>query len=1174
MTTTLAALQAGVNRIKWVMAIEGVKQLISDATTGAVQTAYTGTAFDDGGVSVLQGLSVDLRNSQTLEPWNPFVTHGRCVAKVLDVDRSDTFGIMVSRRNPGTETQLSATVSRSATTIPVKSTTGFTSSGYIYIGTECIKYTGVTGTSFTGCTRGMFSPHETGTGGSGGARFGNYHRKGQDANHLQLAPVVTQLPRMWIGKRVAIRMHLWDPATNTINPRDAAQLVFAGRIVSIADDPATFETVLELEHAGREILDGVIGRDFWAAEIPKGMWLAAGRVFKLTDGTTSTSNTANDLTVVTSGAAGANQMNQGFYTGPEIVEKLNTWLAAEQAAARIKGVYHWRTPVSNADGLRTVCDWRVNDASSGVHVNFKISMPGEVASFLGLRDAEPAQDGALQSFAGGTHKVSNTGYMMCGSAVPFSTVIFKPTGPGRIAQEFTEVLTYSLENEHGTFVDNTTYFPASIKTTCTTGHVWGLFIVDEKVTMVGAYDSTNGYLQNCWLAPFQLVSDNSNQSMAYIGRRCDEPDEPIKVRQVVVIDTTLQTLVGLLLYSSGTAGYNHGTYDSLGYGIGLGMPGELFGNEFDRSLANLPGASAPTFLVLEESKRLSDVLEGDLLIRNAFLRWKDQHFEFAQWKTPLAANAIATFDEETKAAPVGQSEGDHRVASQETDYQVRPVIKLEYGRDFSSTRGTDTFLRTLWFEDQTMVDDAGGNVKPRTISLRNTYAQFTAAGAAVEALLPKFLAAITLRTQPQRRIVRSLSLKFWEGYSVGDVVAVTDKFARDPVSGRRQIAARPAIITKLWYNPTRLTGEVELMFFDAHRGELYAPSAQVDETAGAGGFTAGYNAGTSTLRTYQHKFSHTFTLNVFRGRGDFGADTLFVDEPIDAARFAAGDKILIVEIDPANPAAPISWERTVQSVSSTDIMLTAALAAPAFDATKKYRITYQKFSQVALSQQDYAFQASSTSALIENVDPPDHFCVTTERYSYVANSGSEKGELIPEMLYGDGRAWDVGTDRALIIASNQFIDRKSAHQSPLLWNAPEFGSSNPTYVPVFMGPVFFGTEQLSAAIARVLTLAPFMRSNTGGTTGYIRATLSRSLPVAQPGGTPSLQATAGVRFVDHFVQFEWTTTSSTYAEQAATTLSLGVKEQTYGYAWLIVERKGTAEIRGFSKFIEGVRTLL
>lgn len=51
-------------------------------------------------------------------------------------------------------TTLTSDISNSDATIPVASTTGFSSAGAIFIGAELITYTGKTATSFTGCTRG------------------------------------------------------------------------------------------------------------------------------------------------------------------------------------------------------------------------------------------------------------------------------------------------------------------------------------------------------------------------------------------------------------------------------------------------------------------------------------------------------------------------------------------------------------------------------------------------------------------------------------------------------------------------------------------------------------------------------------------------------------------------------------------------------------------------------------------------------------------------------------------------------------------------------------------------------------------------------------------------------------------------------------------------------------
>ena len=59
---------------------------------------------------------------------------------------------------PTNTTWLAANATASATTITVSSTTGFAATNaYIWIDSECISYTGVTATSFTGCTRGVFN---------------------------------------------------------------------------------------------------------------------------------------------------------------------------------------------------------------------------------------------------------------------------------------------------------------------------------------------------------------------------------------------------------------------------------------------------------------------------------------------------------------------------------------------------------------------------------------------------------------------------------------------------------------------------------------------------------------------------------------------------------------------------------------------------------------------------------------------------------------------------------------------------------------------------------------------------------------------------------------------------------------------------------------------------------
>lgn len=68
-------------------------------------------------------------------------------------------------------TALTAAINNTVTTIPVTSTLGFNPTGSILIDYEVISYTGITATSFTGCTRGAYgtsaASHTNGTGVAG-----------------------------------------------------------------------------------------------------------------------------------------------------------------------------------------------------------------------------------------------------------------------------------------------------------------------------------------------------------------------------------------------------------------------------------------------------------------------------------------------------------------------------------------------------------------------------------------------------------------------------------------------------------------------------------------------------------------------------------------------------------------------------------------------------------------------------------------------------------------------------------------------------------------------------------------------------------------------------------------------------------------------------------------------
>ena len=1162
---TLGKMQAGSLVMKIVVLIEGVEYVPTDCNDeAAVQAALRDTDWADS--TILPGLFLSLQNTQSITPDDPFSNSGRCQIRIVDTDGNDTFGILVNKRAAGAETTLTATVDRNDTTLNVASTANFASSGTVYIGTERIAYTGKTATSFTGCTRGMYSPFGCDSSGSGGSRFANHHRIAVDTNHVQLNPVVSEQPRVWIGKRIGVWLHTWNEATGALNTHANAQLVYAGRIVGIADDPDTFHTVLEVDHESTAFKDAVIGKDIWGGELAAGLYLQVGRTFSLTDWKSgSADKTTTALTVVAGAPASVNEIQAGSYSATQICDALSAWLAAELTATRIYGYYNWASPVTSNLGLRTKAYWRIQDGSN-IQCSWNLSMPGEVAAFLGMIDQEPGELGQTAYII--AQGKTNASAIKQGEAVPFETLVFRPTAPGRLGQEFaTESIEYAVENERGQWIDQRSLLPAAIKESCPDTAEWGLFLLDDRVLMVGSYSSNT--LINCWISPYQLTANNSNDALGYIGRRADEPSAPVTVRQVYIFENTFANLINTIAYSSGTSGYNS-TYDTLGYGLGLNMPGGLFGDEWERSLSNLPGAETPVVVVIDEPTKFADLFRDDLRIRRAFIRWTDRHFEFCRWRTPLVANATVTLSESNKAAPSGQEE-NHRIASQETDEWQYPIVKIDYARDFGTSRNS-TFLKSIQLEDQTAVDDSGGTGRSLTLKMRNTFAQFDTTGAGIEALLPEYISTMPMFSTAARRIVRSIDLRYFEGVSVGDIAIVTDSFARDPLTGLRGINSRAAVITRHTYDlggpspsgsdPKPMGGEVELFFLDVTRGGRYAPTANVDHEATYGGFNYGYKSSTSTLRCRPHDYSHVLTV-VKRG------SPVTIAEGLDAAWFVAGDKIRIIERDPADPASPTTWDRTIDSVSGSDITLTAALSSPAWDATKKYRMTYQPYASCQSTQLDYAFQADDADEQIQDVEPPYRFSAEAEWHDFVAFGTGDKAEIVATNTHGDGVAMDAGTDRALATTINNFIDYKSAHQAPCLWSEyTETTNTYPYFTPIYMGPVYIGNDSLTATVTRDLTVSVWMRSSAGAA-AYIRVTLSRIPPADAP--AVAVGVDSAVAFTDHFSSAEWNTTSTTWAASTDATLSIAVKDLFFGYAWLTIEKKGEGQSRGLAKCIEGPR---
>jgi hypothetical protein len=1139
--TTRTAFNNGSTSYVYVAAIEGYSNLLCQGSTSAALTAWA-TVTD--WTTALPGLSVDLQITQSLNPDDSFATADINCTLYVQPDAADTFGIESARRTAGAQTYLAATLTHTGTTISVKSTADFASSGEVHIGTECIAYSGKTASTFTGLTRAKYNTGYTST----SARFAHEHRLVTDANSVLLQPLVTAQPRTWIGRMVEVYAH--RVVGGVLDVKAQAERVFAGRIAEMRDDANTGCRVIACRSALEIIKDATVGSLMWEGENSEGVYLAAGQAFGMSDGTALVPISATALAVVASGASGNNEINAGWYTASDIADRINSWLSAELTAVHIYGSYSIATPITDPLGaMRTRITWTW--PFPGQYLMFKLSLPEHVALAFGFTDIET--DPAGNRIISRT-EISASGLSMTSASPPLRFITRVDGGPNStiLAAERTGVLVDQYDSLPSSFkpesaaIDGTTYR-------------WGVFNIGDSQMMLAAWpndDDFAGYF--LFVKPVLRTSSvlgfTINGFTEFLLTQAMDESDPFIIRQVLSFEGPLSTVVSRLLLSTGTLNHN-GDEDE--WNAGAGIPYSWLTDDALLDLAALPGADGSLAVVIDRPTKLSEILRSDLVMRWSFLVWRDGGITFDSWKTPSTSQAGESLEESNKAEPSGHT-ANQRSSTEETDKWQRSIVKFRYARNVTDPKG-DAYRSTTMLVDQTALTDAGGDGKVKTINLRNTYKEFGATGESVKSLLPRYMSLMPMVSRAANIVRRSIDLRYFFSISVGDVVLFSDEFARDPATGTRGITNRPALVVRHMFTlggetpggggPAAMTGEVDLFFLDIDTDRLsatYAPSGDIDDSTFAGDFVNGYDGSTSIV-LYEHRYSES-------------------TEEVDASHFSAGDKVLIIERDPLDPTDPTMWTRTVDAVSGSTITLTADLSSPAFDYDKKYRVLSQTYSDADATQQIKVYQADDATGLIESDAQPFLYGSGSADAVYTENSSTEI-ELVPNLVYADGAPRDVGHEQALIRQIDNLLDYKTAIQQAMLWNVIVSNVSHSTgYLLVSVCPVFLSYEKPSLVATRLLTISPMARSSDGTSTS-IKVSLWRSPPGSStlhditPGGIPVSSA-------------EWTgITSTSMAVLTAKTLTTGVIKHPFeGMAWLVIELGYKCQTYGLSRMVEGVRT--
>lgn len=1163
MGTTLDMLQAGSSQYVLVCAIEGYKYLLhSHSSSSAVLTAWTGTDWS----SALPGLSADIRFDQAMDPSEPFGQMGTCTLWVQKIGTDDTFGIDTHRRSGGVETYLSQTLDRDATTVNVLSTSLFAGSGEIHIGTECISYTGTSGTtSFTTCTRGKYSPFGSTVDGSAGDRHGRDHTVRTDSNSVNLQPIVSSIPRAWKGRFVGVWAH--RVVAGVLDTKAQAELIYAGTIGDIRDDPGTGCTVVEVRSIMEWVGQRVLGDGLFEAKVSDGILITTDMAFSAhetgTAGSSTIDNSTNQLLVVASGATGANEMNAGRYTGDELATILNTWLTSETAATRLGGTYSVSFGVDTSRGVRTQLSYSLALDNGG---RFRFELPGRVAKFFGWSkvDDTPATPG---------HVKLDVTVMGVGQ-----TYSDPDTEPLRVVASLngTANATVDIESNSGELIDQYSYLPTSIRPISNqiggVTYSWGLFVIGDSQPMLAAFDTADPtYLTG--LVPW-IGGTKTRLGTAIVTRyptiEVAASEAPPRVRQIFAIEQEFKTLVIMALLSTGTAGYNS-IFDMLPKPISVGLPSTLAASGM---LDELPGSTETGVYVIEKATRFSDIIKSDLVMRWGFLAWTNGTLKFRSWRSPSAQESTLDLDDTSKAEPAGAI-ASHVSASTQTDQWMRSIVKVEFDRTFAEL-GSEKYKSSVSFYDRVAVEDQGGAVAVHTYKLANTFEEFTETGTGVETLLPQYLAKMPMLSRPAWIVDRSISPELFWQLTIGDVVTFSDPHARDPSTGQRGVVDRPALIVSMAFSPggtiparsgppTQLPmgGSMRLFFTDVdtdRSGALYAPSANVDYSAQENpelgfdpndGYSRGYNSSTLTLRCEDHAYSND-------------------DEVSDGTKFQAGDEIIILERDPVDPTSPISWRRTVDSVETTDITLTSALSSPAWDSTKRYVVLYADFADVQSTQLANVFQGDDATGLLDGSSQPFQYG------SGNADTADENDEVGPELpanrIYADGAGRCVYGDTQIIRLVDAFIDYNAQQRDSFIFPTvlSNIDATTSTgYKLVGYWPVFLNYEQLSNSVYRYITCAPWAGS-TDGTSTKVRIRLRSTRPTDS--------TLYDISPIGDYASAEWTGITSTTLTtlSAATTLTVNVKNSIFagnsaGLAYVTLELGYKASTRGIAHWAVGIR---
>lgn len=1112
MTTTESWLQTKRDaEVAFVLVFDGINLIhTSSSDVSGIQTAWAATDW----TTVKSGLDIISSTGQSINLFEPEIAADDVSLSIVDYDGTVSSNFFRTVNSSGNETFLTASLAANATTMTVKDVTGFASSGTLYVGHEAIPYTGIdtANKQFTGLTRGKWSIFGT------NSTPNNYGRAHQISDvvvpNVNVAPKVTDFVEASKTYNRIVGLYVTHKEAGAWATKANAKLLWAGRIKSYADAGngiITFNATSVMELFKQVLL----GSQF-TAKVEDGVEITSERTdFRIDVKAGDTIGTA-----ISYQALGT--LTSGVFLSPyELVDKLNqqfdTWTAPASGPV-INADHKWHIGIfQHPTGIiRTKIEVKLATALANTPDvdKFHFYLNGDLLTQLGFEWKEEVRST--------NNKPMGRVELKRWTSTEYSV---SATKPPRLFNH-TNIATTSIDSDFvvkdavGTWRNQSSLPP--VWGAGTQNLAEGFVKIGDQDILAVSYDDTNTFTIRGSYSPVR--DENEGGSWTTLEDASTTPT----VKQVWIDSRKASDIFLEFILSTGSAGYNDSTFDTLPAGFGPAIPYQMI------DVNSFKALTSDYEMFLEKPTSLKELLETVLAVHNRYLVFKNGKITVtpAGFDSPVVEDVI-NMDKTSMAVKTDRATIEYSTEGliNSVVFKFYPTVNTDYGRNFHLKEEANLELVaphsvSAYSQKRTLELDGRGIADPET------FITYTA------------VPALSYFTEPVAVINRTFNYNFVHVVP-GDIVRLTDDNLVDPRTGTHGVSGLACWVMSTKFNWQTGEGQIKLAFLPTHDASRYAtwsPSAKVTSSA-----------------VVSNKLEVTCVAREFSRSSD----------SVDVASFAAND---VCRVFQADVESSTEYSVTIQSVDSSTnkITFTSDPVPGALSSSYTWIVESAPISQVQTSQRADAYIADDAD-LSTGRTAKDFYIWAKAAGRYFATwneSVTYTDQFVrPDIDFGvEGEPLSARKGWYLLRSLNNLLGRK-------LNNAPIAEGYQPSVVTnatstykLCYGPVLvplYGVNPLNSAVRDYKVKVYYSIPGTGDNIGVCKIVSAQKLV---SGTSDSATSYAGANSTATNINLAGTSGALTWSSEGTVTPTFTIRDTPF--CWVTAEIKSntgaTVTFRGIS----------